>query len=182
MRERRCLKMPPPYNLEASWKEGNFRFSLLGQLHSSAKDRRGAFQAREAQGRAEACSGWGRGLRHRGQIGRAVVGRKVGQRRWRTGLAWGRVGGPPWASPWRQPVGRQPGWTAADRGDWPPWPPHRSSLGRWERTRQSSLSRPGRGRETREGLHALRTIWNQHCVDQPAASSPVNRNPGSSDA
>ena len=92
VRERRCLKMPPPYNLEASWKEGNFRSSLLGQLHSSAKDRRGAFQAREAQGRAEACSGWGRGLRHRGQIGRAVVGRKVGQRRWRTGRAWGRVG------------------------------------------------------------------------------------------
>ena len=37
--------MPPPYNLEASWKEGNFRSSLLGQLHSSAKDRREKLKA-----------------------------------------------------------------------------------------------------------------------------------------
>ena len=112
---------------------------------------------REARQRREACYRGGRGLRHRGQIGRAVVGRKVGQRRWRTGRAWGRVG---LSSP--KPVGRQPGWTAADRGDWPPRPPHRSSLGRWERTRQSSLSRPGRGRGRRE----------RGCTPSPPTASP----------
>ena len=60
VRERRCLKMPPPYNLEASWKEGNFRFSLLGQLHSSAKDRRGLFRREQLKaGQRPALAGGG---------------------------------------------------------------------------------------------------------------------------